>query len=61
MDEKTKPFDFPFACPEGAREMMSTWCRPGMKFCECCPMGTVKKDEANGERAEDTAQTQEKL
>ena len=61
MDEKTKPFGFPFACPEGAREMMRIWCRPGMKFSDCCPMGNVVMDKANGEQAQNSAQTEEKL
>ncbi len=61
MDEKTKPFGVPFACLAEAREMMRILCRPGMKFCDCCPMANVMKAEARGEQAQNSGQTQERV
>ena len=61
MDERTKPFGVPFACLAEAREMMRILCRPGIKFCDCCPMANVMKDESNEDQARNSAQTQQRL
>ncbi len=45
--EKREPqFGFPFGCAEGMVEMMRIWCQSGVWVCDCCPGGSVVKDES---------------
>ncbi len=45
--KKVEGFRVPFGRPRAMREMMRIWCRPGMKFCDCCQMEDVVKEEAS--------------